>query len=166
MPSSPESDAPASPPDDLTRERERADELDDRYRRALADVDNLRKRTPALIDQRVREVRDATLLEWLDAVDSVQRALRVEQPGDPASAGMRAVLEQMEQILERQGVRRIGTVGEPFDPERHEAISVVPVEDEQPDHAIVDVARAGYARGDRVVRPAQVVVTRRVAPAS
>jgi molecular chaperone GrpE len=185
MPSSPESDAPPAQPgrppapttpappsqpasesDELTRERERADRLDDRYKRALADLENLRKRTPALIEQRLREGRDAMLLEWLEAVDSVERALRMQQPGGPSSAGMRAVLEQMEQILERQGVRRIGAVGEPFDPERHEAISVLPAADGQPDHAILDVARTGYERNDEVVRPAQVVVGRRVAPAS
>jgi molecular chaperone GrpE len=165
-----ETSAPApeqpSEPDDLTRERQHVAELEDRYKRALADLDNLRKRQPRLVEQRVGEVRESMLLDWLAAVDSVERALRLERPDDPASEGMRAVLEQMEQILERQGVHRTGAVGERFDPELHEAISVQPVTDDRPDHAILDVARSGYATGDRVLRPAQVVVARRAAPAS
>jgi hypothetical protein len=72
---------------------------------------------------------------------------------------VRAVLEQMEAILRRQGVSRLGAAGEPFDPELHEAVAVQP-SDELPDRAIVEIARSGFALGDRVVRPAQVVVAR------
>jgi molecular chaperone GrpE len=177
MPSSPESegeeraddrdvDVEAEAPDELARERQRNAELDDRYLRALADLDNLRKRQPRLVEQRVAEMRESLLREWLEAVDSVERALRMQVPGQPDSEGMRAVLDQMEQILERQGVSRTGAIGERFDPERHEAISIQAAGDESPDHAIVDIARSGFAMGDRVLRPAQVVVARRAAPAS
>jgi molecular chaperone GrpE len=69
------------------------------------------------------------------------------------------VLEQMEAILERQGVQRLGAVGERFDPERHEAIGVR-FTDDVPDQTIVEVARSGFALGDRVLRPAQVIVSR------
>jgi molecular chaperone GrpE len=72
------------------------------------------------------------------------------------------VLEQMEAILARQGVTRMGSPGEQFDPERHEAMGVVETV-EAPDHSIVEVARSGYMLGDRVLRPAQVVVARRTA---
>jgi molecular chaperone GrpE len=71
--------------------------------------------------------------------------------------GLQAVLDQMEAILERQGVTRVGAAGEPFDPERHEAIAVVAAEG-VPDRTVVEVARSGYALGDRILRPAQVVV--------
>jgi molecular chaperone GrpE len=69
------------------------------------------------------------------------------------------VLEQMESILARQGVSRTGETGERFDPERHEAIGVRE-DGDVPDRSVVDVARSGYALGDRVLRPAQVVVSR------
>jgi molecular chaperone GrpE len=136
--------------------------LEDRYKRALADLDNYRKRSAREVDRRVQEARDALLREWLEAVDSVERALRMDA-GTPLAEGMRAVLEQMESILARHGVQRIGEAGERFDPERHEAVGVR-VTDEVPDHTVLEVARSGFAAGDRVLRPAQVIVSRRPPP--
>jgi molecular chaperone GrpE len=133
-------------------------ELEDRYKRALADLDNYRKRSAREVERRVGESREAMVRDWLEAVDSVERALRIE-PENPLAAGLRAVLEQMEAILARQGVQRIGRAGEPFDPERHDAVAVQPSAD-VPDRTVLEVARSGYEIGDRVLRPAQVVVSR------
>jgi molecular chaperone GrpE len=127
---------------------------DERYLRALADLDNYRKRSAQEIDRRVTERTEQQLLEWLEAVDSVERALRMQ-----ASDGLRTVLEQMDAILARQGVERVGAEGDRFDPELHEAVAVE--SGEAPDRTVLDVARSGYRRGDRVLRPAQVVVSRR-----
>jgi molecular chaperone GrpE len=136
-------------------------DLDDRYKRALADLANYRKRAAREIDQRVLESNEAHARQWLEAVDSVERALRMEgvDPENPLALGLRQVLEQMEAILERQGIRRIGEAGERFDPERHEAVAIQATED-VPDQTVVEVARSGWAAGDRVLRPAQVVVAR------
>jgi molecular chaperone GrpE len=163
MPSSHESDAERhappepepQPADELTEELAR---LEDRYKRALADLDNYRKRSAREIERRVAEARESALRDWLDAVDSVERAVRME-PDGPCAEGLRAVLEQMESVLARQGAVRIGDAGERFDPERHEAIAVQ-ASAELPDRTIVAVERSGFALGDRVVRPAQVVVAR------
>jgi molecular chaperone GrpE len=133
--------------------------MEDRWKRALADLDNYRKRTTRETDRRVEEARDAVVREWLEAVDSIDRALAGADPASPVAEGLRAVREQMESILERQGVKRIGAAGEAFDPERHEAVAVRATSD-APDRTVLDVARAGYMRGDRVLRPAQVVVAR------
>jgi molecular chaperone GrpE len=132
--------------------------MEDRWKRALADLDNYRKRTAREVERRVQEARDALVREWLDAVDSIERALAA-QPENPNAEGLRAVLEQMEAILERQGVQRIGAPGEAFDPQRHDAIAVRETR-EVPDRTVLEVARSGYARGDDVLRPAQVVVSR------
>jgi molecular chaperone GrpE len=132
---------------------------EDRYRRALADLDNYRKRSTQEVDRRVAEGRERIVGDWLEVVDSVDRALRMPGPENELAAGLRAVLEQMETILERQGVERIGTPGERFDPQLHEAIAVRET-DEVPDRTVVEVARSGYRLGDRVLRPAQVVVSR------
>jgi molecular chaperone GrpE len=138
--------------------QERVAQLDDRHKRALADLDNYRKRSVALTEGRIDEAADAMLRQWLEAVDSVERALTMES--EPAVAeGLRGLLDQMEAILERQGVQRIGAPGEPFDPSRHEAVAVRN-DDEVPDRTIAEVARSGWARDDRVLRPAQVVVSR------
>jgi molecular chaperone GrpE len=166
MPSSHKSDAaqhpasgaepePAQSPSELTEELAR---LEDRYKRALADLDNYRKRTAREIERLVAEARESALRDWLDAVDSVERAARMEPEG-PCAEGLRAVLDQMDSVLARQGAVRIGAAGDRFDPERHEAVAVQPSAD-LPEHTVVAVERSGFALGDRVVRPAQVVVTR------
>jgi molecular chaperone GrpE len=148
--------ATAAPPsEDLAGELAR---IEDRYKRALADLDNYRKRAAREVEQRVAEVRESMLRDWLEAVDSVERAIRMQS--DPACRdGLQAVLAQMSATLARQGAQRIGASGEEFDPERHEAIAVQPAED-VPDRTILTVERSGYALGDRVIRPAQVVVAR------
>jgi molecular chaperone GrpE len=133
-------------------------QMEDRYKRALADLDNYRKRIARETERRVEESREAQLREWLEVVDSLERALFM-QPEDPVLQGLRAVLEQMEAVLARQGVTRMGAAGEPFDPERHEAVAIRPANG-VPDRTVVEVARSGYMLGDRVLRPAEVVVGR------
>jgi len=133
--------------------------LEDRYKRALADLDNYRKRSALEVERRVAEGRDALLREWLEAVDTVERAARMD-PDGPLGQGMRALLDQIEALLARRGVQRIGEAGEPFDPERHDAVEVR-VTTDAPENAVVEVIRAGYAVDGRVLRPAQVAVARR-----
>jgi molecular chaperone GrpE len=161
----PAEDEEETPEDGVAELTARNGVLEDRYKRALADLENDRKRSDREVRQRVTENRDRLLADWLEAVDSVERALRTEPADSPLAGGLRAVLGQMEAILARQGLQRIGTVGEGFDPERHEAISVRATEDGH-DRTVAEVARSGYTLGDRVLRPAQVVVTRRAEPGS
>jgi molecular chaperone GrpE len=166
MPSSPASDdgvteaaeAPEREADAQPDHQAELARLEDRYLRAVADLDNYRKRSNRDVERRVGEQRDALLLDWLEALDSVERALRME-PDDPLFQGLRAVLDQMEAILARHGVQRIGATGERFDPERHEAVAAQPSED-VPDGTVLEVVRSGFAIGERVLRPAQVVVAR------
>ncbi|MBU3065749.1 nucleotide exchange factor GrpE [Nocardia sp. NEAU-G5] len=150
--------AEAAPPaDEIAALRDELATTQDRYRRALADLDNYRKRTEREAERQAAAARNRMLHEWLDAVDSVERALQME-PGDP---GLSAVLEQMNAILARNGVARIDAAGTRFDPQRHEAIAVVPVDDAA-DQLIAQVARSGYTNRDgEIIRPAQVVVGRR-----
>jgi molecular chaperone GrpE len=132
--------------------------LEDRFKRAAADLDNYRKRATKEIERRTTEAADMLLLGWLEVADSVDRALTMDAPGADGE-GMRAVREQIEQTLERQGVSRIGAVGEPFDPDRHEAVAVRGTTD-VPDRTVVEVIRSGYERQGRVLRPALVAVSR------
>jgi molecular chaperone GrpE len=133
--------------------------LEDRFKRAAADLDNYRKRSVKEIERRTAEATDALLAGWLDVADSVQRALVMDDSG-PLADGLRAVREQIEATLARQGVTRIGEPGEPFDPERHEAVAVRAADD-VPDRTVVEVIRSGYARDGRVLRPALVAVSQR-----
>jgi molecular chaperone GrpE len=162
MQNSPESKRPGPlEPDDAVAAEELTSELariEDRYKRALADLDNYRKRAARETERRVAEARESVLLDWLEVADSVERAMRMESDG-PCADGLRAVLEQIDGVVARQGAQRIGTTGDRFDPERHEAIAVQP-SDEVPDRTVLAVERSGYALGERVIRPAQVVVGR------
>jgi molecular chaperone GrpE len=143
----------------LEQLRAQLDATEDRYLRARADLDNYRKRIEREVDLRTREERDVLLRSWLEVVDSVERAVAHTPDNDPTGDALRAVLEQMRSTLARERVMRIGAVGEPFDPERHEAIAVVEDAERKPG-TVAEVTRSGYAVGDRVLRPAQVAVAR------
>jgi molecular chaperone GrpE len=145
-------------PDAAALEAENA-RLEDRYKRAVADLDNFRKRSGRELERRTAEATDTIVRDWLEVADSIDRATA---PGanDATGEGLRAVADQITATLAREGVARVGTPGERFDPERHEAVDVRMTSDAE-DQTIVDVARSGYARGDHVLRPAQVVVARR-----
>ena len=129
---------------------------EDRLKRALADLDNYRKRSARDVERRVQEVRERLISDWLDVVDSVERAMRMDPAGNE---GLESVLEQMRAVLARQGARRFGEPGERFDPERHEAIAVRQT-DEVPEGTIQEVVRSGYELDGRVLRPAQVIVSK------
>jgi molecular chaperone GrpE len=144
---------------ELEQTRAQLAETEDRYLRARADLDNYRKRAERDLERRVREQADELLRGWLEVVDSVERALVLAPQDAGLDEGLRAVLEQMQAILARHGLTRIGEVGERFDPERHDAIGVVTNRGSTAD-AVAEVARSGYSAGDRVLRPAQVVVAR------
>lgn len=156
QPSQEREEEPSAAASTEARLRAELERMEDRYKRALADLENYRKRSARETERRVAEARATLLRDWLEALDSVERALRMT----PEDEGLQAVLAQMEAILHRQGVTRLGAAGERFDPERHEAIGTRAA-DGVPDRTIVEVARSGFAVGERVLRPAQVVVSQR-----
>lgn len=146
--------APAAERDDSELER-----LRDRWLRARADLENYRKRSDHEVERRVGDARDRLLLDWLDVVDDVDRALSF---GSVADAPLRQVRQQMLALLARHGVERTEAKGAPFDPQLHEAVGVRDT-DEAPPNTVVDVVRPGYRVGDRVLRPARVIVSKRAA---
>jgi molecular chaperone GrpE len=163
MPSSPESETQATPATDQTQtdNGELAAELErieDRYKRALADLDNYRKRAAREMETRVAAAQEAIIGDWLNVLDSLERAMEMEANG-PCREGLAAVLDQINSVLAWEGVHRIGAPGERFDPERHAAIAVQDSV-QAPDQTILAVQRSGFALGDRMIRPAQVVVAR------
>lgn len=135
--------------------------LEDRWRRAVADLDNLRKRYARELDRERVTERSRVVRAWLPVVDNLERA--ISHAGDQSDAvvdGVRSILEQGLQVLEQLGYRRDAEAGVPFDPQRHEVVGVV----DQPDSApgtVVEVLRPGYGEGSTQLRPAAVVVSRR-----
>ena len=98
---------------------------------------------------------------WLPIVDNLERA--VSQTGDQSDAlveGVRSILSQAIQLLEQLGYPRDAESGVPFDPQRHEVVSVVDQGDSAPG-TVVEVLRPGYGHGSNQLRPAAVVVSRR-----
>lgn len=147
--------APPQPDSD-----ERA-QLEDRWRRAAADLDNLRKRYARELDRERTTERSRVASAWLPIVDNLELAL--SHAGDQSDAvveGVRSILEQALQVLEQLGYPRDAQAGVPFDPERHEVVGVVDHPDSSPG-TVVHVVRPGYGEGSRQLRPASVVVSQR-----
>lgn len=153
----PEDQAADSAPPELTQ---RIAELEDQRLRALADLDNLRKRCASQVSSARAEARAEVAARWLPVVDNLERALD-HAHADPGSIieGIRAVLEQAMSVLSQLGFPRRDDLGTPFDPARHEAIAAVSDPD-APAGSVVDVVRPAYGEGERQLRPAQVVVAK------
>src|ERR1700682_3352715 len=150
-------DAVASQPDS---DKELA-KLEDRWRRAVPDLDNLRKRYARELDRERQTERSPGAGARLPIVDNLERA--ISHAGDQSDAvveGVRSILDQALQVLEQLGYPRDAEPGVPFDPERHEVVGVVGHPDSAPG-AVVEVLRPGYGQGSRQLRPAAVVVSRR-----
>ena len=132
---------------------------EDRLLRALADLDNQRKRAARDLERERLETHRRLLEGWLEVADSAERATAAfeDRRDDPLAAGLAALDEQVREVLRRQGVERIGTVGEPFDPERHEAMGTVGGSG-LPPGSVATVVRPGYALEGGLLRPAQVLV--------
>ncbi|ASR03711.1 nucleotide exchange factor GrpE [Gordonia rubripertincta] len=135
-------------------------QLEDRWRRALADLDNLRKRYAKDLDrERAAEVAKVSAA-WLPVLDNLELAL-AHAGSDPQTVvdGVKATRDQAVQVLARHGFERHDEVGVPFSPELHEVVSVVAHPD-LPSGTVVEVVRPGYGAGARQLRPAAVVVSR------
>ncbi|GAA4497722.1 hypothetical protein GCM10023191_041680 [Actinoallomurus oryzae] len=145
----------AAPPED--DHAAKISELEDRWRRALADLDNYRKRSVRALQEERDAERARTAARWLPVLDNLERAL--EHAGAEPGAviqGVRAVLDQARDVIARLGYPRQDDMGVRFDPARHQAVTVVP--SEAPDGTVVRVLVPGYGEGARQLRPAQVVV--------
>lgn len=136
--------------------------LEERWRQALADADNERKRLQRQLAQRESAERARTAATFLPVLDNLELALRHAQ-ADPAAivAGVRAVLGQAIEVLRHLGYQRIDAVGERFDPARHEAAQAVEPTDGVEPGSVTAVLRPGYVDADgALLRPAVVAVAR------
>lgn len=153
-----------SPPEAVAAQPDSGAELaklEDRWRRAVADLDNLRKRYARELDRERTTERSRVAGAWLPVVDNLERA--IAHAGDQSDAvveGVRSILGQAQQVLEQLGYPRDAESGVPFDPQRHEVVGVVEHGDSAPG-TVVEVLRPGYGQGSSQLRPAAVVVSRR-----
>jgi molecular chaperone GrpE len=139
----------------------RIEELDDRWRRAVAELDNFRKRVARERAADRDDERGRVAARWLPVIDNLDLALGHAEADETAIfEGIRAVREQALAVLAELGFARREDLGRMFDPARHEAVGTV-VDDEAPAGTVVHVARPGYGPDERVLRPAGVVVSTR-----
>jgi molecular chaperone GrpE len=140
-------------------------DMRNRYLRAVADLDNARKRARReMADAQLQAVADV-LLELLPVVDNFERALETTEPAPGATDGTRAIHEgvaliyrQLMDMLAGRGVEAIEAMGQPFDPVLHEAVAQVPAGGEQEEGTVALELQKGYRLGKRVLRPSKVGV--------
>lgn len=130
--------------------------------RALADLDNYRKRSAREVDAARRGAKEDFIREMLPVFDNVERGIQsAERAEDVKSVveGLGMVLRQFESTLEKLGVKKVPSIGTAFDPQVHEAIQQLET-DEHPAGTIVAEVQPGYVHGERLVRAALVVVAK------
>ncbi len=137
-------------------EAERDEHLND-LKRVAAEFENYRKRVARDQESLVARAHERLVKELLPVLDDLERALAAAEQHEEATLeeGVRLVHRELEAALRREGVTEIGTNGH-FDPHVHEALLSQP--SEQDEGSILEVVQKGYRLGDRVVRPARVVV--------
>jgi molecular chaperone GrpE len=145
--------------DELARVREEATQAADRALRTLAEFDNYRRRSEREREAATARGASEVLTGLLDVADNFDRALEHADGDIPESflEGMQLVARGLHDLLGRHGVVRIEAVGVPFDPEVHEALTSQPSADAPPNTVLQEI-QPGYKMGDRVLRPAKVIV--------
>jgi molecular chaperone GrpE len=146
-----------------TLEKEKKDNWD-RYLRAAADLENMRKRQKREMEDARFDTKNKVLKEMLPVVDNLERAIEhaTQAGSNPIVEGVQLVLRQFQTAFERLDVLPVEAQGQPFDPNLHEAISQQ--ESDQAPGTVVQVLQRGYRSGERLLRPALVVVAK--APAA
>ncbi|MEU8828085.1 nucleotide exchange factor GrpE [Streptomyces sp. NPDC048636] len=136
-------------------------ELEDRWRRALADLDNLRKRHARELERELAAERARTATALLPLIDNLELALAHAEAHPGAIVdGVKAVRDQGVDAFARLGYPRHSETGVPFDPTRHEVVGVVEDPEAEPG-TVVEVLRPGYGDADHQLRPVAVVVSQR-----
>ena len=147
---------------ELARARAEAESYLDDLRRLQADFDNYRKRTLREQTARTASASQALVARLLPVLDNFELAVSAAEQSrdfDRMLKGVEMVLGALREVLEGEGLVKIEAEGKPFDPERHEAVIAVEQEGTEPG-MIVDIVRAGYELGGKVLRPAMVKVAK------
>jgi molecular chaperone GrpE len=158
--------AEASPNAALAEVQAKADENWNLYLRAAAEVENVRKRATRDVENAHKFALENFSRELLSVVDSLEMGLAAADNADAGALreGSEATCKLLKTTLERFGVAEIDPGGEPFDPEMHEAMSMMPSGKVEPG-SVAQVIQKGYALNGRLLRPARVIVAAEPPPA-
>ncbi|MFC1762397.1 nucleotide exchange factor GrpE [Planctomycetota bacterium] len=144
---------------DITRLRQQLAALKNDNLRLRAELDNYIKRSERNAEQQAAVEKEGFIIDLLLIIDNLERALasRKDDSSDPLFHGVRMTLQQLGQLLGKHGIEPVADQGRPFDPHRHEAVSVQ-CDPTQANGIVLNVTQRGYWRGDQVFRPAKVIV--------
>ena len=137
------------------------DEMEDKYLRAEAEMQNMTKRFKNEQAQLLKYEGQKLATEILPVMDNLNRALQIEVEDETSAQlkhGIEMVAKDMEKALKDNEITKIEALNQPFDPTKHQAVKSVPVEKGQKAETVVEVYQDGYMLKDRVLRPAMVVV--------
>ncbi len=133
------------------------DELDDRYKRILAEFENFKKRSSKEREGLYNSVLSDIVEVILPILDNLENAAKVETEDENYKQGVELVLKQFKDVLKSKGIEEIEAVGSTFDPELHEAVGSIQ-DDNLGEKEIAQEYRKGYKIGSKVIRHSMVVV--------
>ena len=146
--------------DEVQREleavRREAAENQDKYLRALAESENMRKRLERLCDDRVWQTKKRLVEHLLELADRFEDALRYASADSPLEQGIRITYQQLQKTLDQEGVKALRSVGQVFDPSIHEAVELG--DGPGRENTVVQEYRKGYSLDGRLLRAARVQV--------
>ena len=147
--------------DKLTLAEQKAHENWEKLVRSVAEVENIRRRAERDVANAHRYSLEKFVNSLLPVSDSLEQAIALaEKQGDmPLHEGLLLTMKLFLEALEKADVKQIDPTGAPFDPQQHEAMSIQPSTDVQP-NTVLTVFQKGYLLSDRVIRPARVIVSK------
>lgn len=154
--------AGTDPQAELAAAKAQAAEFRDQYVRAVAELDNVRRRAQRDVENAHRYGIERFARELLAVADSMEMGLDAARQSDNAQAvveGFEATLRLLQSVFEKFGITRLDAAGKRFDPDWHEAMTTQPSADVPPD-TVLAVVQTGYRIHDRPLRPARVIVAR------
>ena len=155
----------AADADPLAELQAKVDENWNLYLRAAAEIENVRKRAARDVEHVRKFALEGFARDLLEVRDSLELGLAAAESADAEAlrAGSESTLKLLTGVLERNGVEQIDPEGEPFDPERHEAMTMQPSPEAEPG-SVLTVVQKGYILNGRLLRPARVVVAAESTP--
>jgi molecular chaperone GrpE len=135
-----------------------ADDYKDKYMRSQADLQTYRRRVQGDIERARDAGLESALLPVMTVYDDLGRALIMSTDPEKLIPGIQSVRESLERNLDMLGIKKIGEKGEAFNPELHEALTMVPLTEGAEPGTIAEVFAVGFMKNDKLVRPAKVVV--------
>tara|TARA_X000001036_G_scaffold298725_1_gene277808 strand:- start:1316 stop:1825 length:510 start_codon:yes stop_codon:yes gene_type:complete len=153
-------DNPEKTDDQTKKLEEENSDLKDKWQRALADYQNLERRTQVEISQRVSSKTNDLLLNFINIYEDFVRAENSLSKEKIDTSGIIAVIKNMENLLAENNIKPIDAIGEIFDPQLHEAVSMV-VDDTLDEGTITQEVSKGYVSGKAILKPSKVIVSKK-----